>query len=96
MEDPGVRIGVISEITPERASELERQCARNEAEDRRDALKVAAGCIAWTMFGMTMMGWSFSMDEFETASVVFVAGSTLGSIGVLVTLVMAWRRSLTR
>ncbi len=91
-----MRTAAIPDITAERASELERECARHESEDRREAIRVAAGCFAWTMFGMAMMGWSFSMDDFETASVVFAAGSTLGSIGVLITLVMAWRRSLNR
>lgn len=81
--------------TPEeRARELlalERQFTR---EERLATARTLGACFFWMLAGLYLLGLSFHLTDMRYAVTAFYGGLLVGNGGILLSLVMAWLRTL--
>jgi hypothetical protein len=75
-----------------------REVAELEAERVRrwDLIRTGALCVAWMLFGLYLLGFSFHTTDDRYARPAFYAGVIVGNAGIVFTLLRAYRRGEQR
>ena len=63
-----------------------------EASRRHVLLWSVGGMLASIAISLLLMAWGFSMDDPEIGPMIFFGGALLGNLGILATLLWAYRR----
>lgn len=63
------------------------------ARGRRIVLVAVCAFIASVTASLLIMSWGFSMDDPEWGPAIFFAGAMVGNIGIVLTLLWAYRAS---
>ena len=71
--------------------------ARAAARDtRRDHVRTALTCLAWSIVGCALMGVAFHSESEAIGRTFFIGGQLVGYTGIVVTLVRAYLRGERR
>ncbi len=66
------------------------------ADQRRDAVLTALGCLAWMALGVACLLWSFHTTDEGYGRAAFFAGIGIGNGGIIFTLLGFYRRGERR
>lgn len=93
----------LADRSPRLRAELERIAAERLAAQReiarfyrREYLKVAAQCLAWSFAGCFLLLLSFHMTDRPAAEAVFWSAMLIGYAGIWFTLIAAFNRGSAR
>lgn len=67
------------------------EIAAVEASRRRIVLWSVCGMVASVAVSLLIMCWGFSIDDAEVGPTIFFSGALLGNLGIVVTLLWAYR-----
>lgn len=89
-------------MSPSRAA-LEQLAERNaeasaqaDTDRRRDYLRSAVSCIAWSAVGLYGIAWSAHTTDVPLGQAAFFGGLGIGNGGIIFTLLAAYRRGEQR
>ena len=69
------------------------EIAEAEAARRPVLLRSICGILASVAVSLLIMAWGFSMDDDHLGPTIFFGGALVGNLGVLMTLLWAYRAS---
>jgi hypothetical protein len=69
------------------AAELEAARGR-----RHELIRAGALCIAWTLLGLYLLGWSMHTTDYHYGRIAFYSGVIVGNVGIIYTLLNTYRR----
>ena len=76
---------------PERIRRRLEEIAAVEGARRRTLLWSLGAMVASVTVSLLIMGWGFSMADAEVGPTVFFGGAFVGNMGILLTLLRAYR-----
>lgn len=77
---------------PERIERRLAEIAAEEASRRRSPLWWSVwGIVASVAVSLAIMSWGFSMDDVDLGPTIFFSGVLVGNLGIVVTLLCAYR-----
>ena len=82
-----------SDAGPESIDRRLEEIADLERRDRRALVRTVLLLLFWPALGLAGMAWGFQMNDALWGQTIFLASAAIGNAGILITLVMAYRRT---
>ena len=59
---------------------------------RRELIRAATLCVAWTLLGLYLLAWSMHTTDYTYGRIAFYSGVIVGNVGIMFTLLNTYRR----